>query len=211
MFCFNATAVLEHSILRTSNGVAHFLQTLCAALRSWFYILALLHARALLRSDSWWQESVRECVITLSFAASSRLSDACAFCRKSVQRCVVSGKSVQRCVVSGKKCSTLCCLRSSRCTSCPTTVSGGRWASQHVVGGTQWSTWTCSPVSWLPWLIPKWEVQMIILDFLFTCSPPWWVVFNWVRGRIWWQWQNWKGGNYGRLCESGKDQCSVVY
>ena len=26
---------------------AHFLQTLCAALRSWFYILALLHARAL--------------------------------------------------------------------------------------------------------------------------------------------------------------------
>ena len=47
MFCFNATVVLEHSILRTSNGAAHFLQTLCAALRSWFYILALLHARAL--------------------------------------------------------------------------------------------------------------------------------------------------------------------
>ena len=46
-------------------------------------------------------------------------------------------EALRRLCLLSKKCSTLCCLRSSRCTSCPTTVSGGRWASQHVVGGTQ--------------------------------------------------------------------------
>ena len=156
MFCFNTTRVLEQSILRTSNGMCALPpDPVCCT------SILVLYPRLVTRS----------CLTPLRLLMAGKCSRVCHYFV--VRRLL---EALRRLRLLSKKCSTPCCLRSSRCTCCPTTVSGGRWASQHVVAGTQWSPWTCSPISWLPWQVPKWEVQMIILDLLLT----WWVVFNWA-------------------------------